>query len=535
MIAIELVDKTIFECLMEQAKQAPKEIALEYEDTIFSWEKLDTISDRVAIILMRMGIRKGSHVGLWSVNNPNWIFTFYALEKLGAIPILINTCYKERELVQVLDYADVEFLCYGEGYRDRLYKDILEKIPSNIIPNRNKCIAIDKSSDRSWKGLKEEYGDVSVTEVEMLLRKKKNVASSDIAAMLFTSGTSKAPKGVLLSHYSLVNNSMEIAANMRWTNKDRMCVAVPMYHCFGVTASLLTSIHVGCTLHLLKYYRTIDVFEKIDRQKCTILNGVPSMFLAMLYNELHKNYNLSSIHSGIIAGSKIASCEYQKICEEFQISHLQTSYGQTETSPCITISNYEDSLLLKGLTSGKKIQNIGLRIFDNKSKTILGVEEIGEIQTRGYHVMEGYYKMPTETKNAFTKDGWLKTGDLGYLDDMGYLHISGRITEMIIRGGENISPSEIEECICNFPNIRNVKAIGIKADVLQEVVTACIVSIDGKKIDVQALKDFVSERLADYKVPKYILQFDDLPYTSSGKVILNSLKQQALDKIKEEI
>lgn len=530
---MELINKTICECLKEQVSKTPNKVALEYEDEMFSWKDLDLLSDRVAIVARRMGIKKGSHVGIWSVNTPNWIFTFFALTKLGAIPILINACYKEMELSRVLEYADVEFLCYGDENRDVKCKDILEKVSSKIFLDYKKCIEIGKSTNGIWKGIKADYNDISKEELDDFNFETKEISTYDTAAILFTSGTSKTPKGVMLSHYNLVNNSMEIASNMRWTSQDEMCVAVPLYHCFGVTASLLVAVHTGCTIHLLKYYRTIDVLKKIDKYKCTILNGVPSMFLAMMHNEKFKEYNLSCIKSGIIAGSNCSPIEYLKICKTFKFYHLQPSYGQTEASPCITISNYDDSVEVKSQTAGEKIQNIMLRIFDKDTNRELQTGETGEIQTSGYHVMQGYYKMPNETKEVLSENGWLLTGDLGYLDGMGYLHVTGRKTEMIIRGGENISPEEIEGCICGFPNIKNIKVVGIKADVLQEDIVACIVSIDGKTIDVQKLRDFIKGKLSNYKVPKYILQFKSLHYNASGKVILNDLKQQALNEIKE--
>lgn len=525
-----MLNKTICECLKERVKHSPNELALEYENIMFSWKEIDSISDNAAIVFMRMGITKGSHVGLWSYNSPNMVIDFFALVKLGAIPILMNTCYKEIEVSRILEYADVELLCYGEGYQDMKYEDLLAKIPL-WHPEKEHCIAIDKSQEGKWYGFREEYADITPFELEKLHMQMKKVQPEDTAAFLFTSGTSKLPKGVMLSHYGLVNNSWSIATNMQWSNKDKMCVAVPMYHCFGVTASLLAAIHAGCALHMLKQCKTTEIFRKIEEYHCTILNGVPTMFLAMMYNEKHKQFNLSSLQSGIIAGSKILPSEYLKICETFQLTHLQTSYGQTEASPCITISDFEDSIAIKADTSGKKIENIQLRVFDNKVKQEVECGAIGEIQTKGYHVMQGYYNKPEATKDTFTKDGWLKTGDLGYLDNRGYLHITGRIAEMIIRGGENISPAEIEECIKNYPDIKAVKVIGIKADVLQEEIAACIIPMEGKVINQELLKEYIKEKIAYYKVPKYILIFNKLPYTSNGKIALNELRQIVTDRI----
>lgn len=530
MIDVILTNKTIGECLKEQAERSPDSIALEYEDELFSWNDLEKRSDGVAISLWKKGIRKGCHVGLWSVNSPNWILTFFGLTKLGAIPVLLNTHYKEIEMEGVLESTDIEFLCYGDGFKDINYDDILQKILPRNLMTRERCISIARSADGSWNGLKE-CCSFTKGERENFQNTIERICPDDTAAILFTSGTSKTPKGVMLSHYNLVNNALEISANMRWTNQDRMCISVPMYHCFGVTASLLVAVHTGCTMHLLKYYRTAQVFEKIHKHRCTILNGVPSMFLAIIHNEKRTAYDLTSIRSGIIAGSQISSCEYLKVCETLGIKHLQTSFGQTESSPCITISEYDDSMEMKSQTAGRKMRNVRLRIIDKETAKELPPGEIGEIQTRGYHVMKGYYGMPEETKAVLSDDGWLSTGDLGSLDENGYLHVTGRMGEMIIRGGENISPAEIEECMCEFPNIKNIKVIGIKAEVLQEEIAACVVSADGKAIDEKALRAFVKGRLSDYKVPKYILQFIKLPLNSSGKVILNEMRLVAMDRI----
>ena len=526
-----LVIKTIYECLKEQVNKAHHHIALEYDDEIFSWKDIDAISDYVAVVYMRMGIKKGSHVGIWSTNTPNWIFTFFALIKLGAIPILLNSCYKEMELFKMLHYADVEYLCYGDGYDERKYEDVLIKLNETKLISKENCISIGQPEDGKWNGLKEIYEKPNEEELKSLRIFSKEVSVFDTAAMLFTSGTSKMPKGVMLSHYSLVNNSLEIARSMQWTDEDKMCIAVPMYHCFGVTASLLASVHVGCSMYLLHYYRTIYIIKKIHKYKCTILNGVPTMFLAMVYNKKLADYDLSSIKSGIIAGSRISANEYQKICDVFQFTHLQTSYGQTETSPCITISVPDDSLEKKASSAGKKIANVELRIFDEKTKEECQIGEIGEIQAKGYNVMQRYYKMPEETKATILEDGWLCTGDLGYLNEDGYLYITGRKTEMIIRGGENISPSEIEAIISVYPNVKNVKVIGVEADVLQEEIVACIISANNIEIDKDGLVEYLKGKLSDYKVPKYILQFDMLPLNGSGKVILKDLKEQALERI----
>lgn len=531
MIAIKLEKKTIYDSFRERVNQAPEQLALEYKGKKFSWSDLDLRSNNVAIFFMRKGITKGTHVGIWSINSPNWIINFFALIKLGAIPVLINTCYKEQELSNVLEYADIEFICYGDSYKDCDCESILKRLESIGYLKGENCVAIGQSRDGSWEGLQEKSSPPTKEELRELSQQQSKISIHDTAAMFFTSGTTKLPKGVMLSHYSLNNNSLEIARNMRWTNEDRMCIAVPLFHCFGITASLLAAVHAGCTIHLLQQCRSLEVLKRVYEENCTILNGVPTMFLAMLHNKQRSRYPLSSIRSGIIAGSPISASDYLKLCKTFHISHLQPSYGQTEASPCITISDYEDSLEIKSKTVGRTINNVFLRIYDQDSQKELLPGQIGEIQTKGYHVMKCYYKTPTETQRAINEEGWLSTGDLGYLDHNGYLYITGRASEMIIRGGENISPLEIEECIGCFPKIKDVKVIGIEADVLQEEIVACIIPERGEEIDTVALKKFIGERLAEYKVPKHILIFNNFPHTASGKVRINDLKQQAINRI----
>lgn len=531
---INLTKKTIYDSFREQVNCAPEDKALEYEGKIFSWKDLDLLSDDTAIGLMKKGITKKSHVGIWSANSPNWIIIFLALVKLGSIPVLLNTWYKEHELSNVLGYADIEFICYGDDHKNCKYKSVLENLASLGVLKEEKCIAIGQSVDGNWRGLKEKISLITQDEVEQLYGLKNSISIHDTAAMFFTSGTTKLPKGVMLSHYSLNNNSMEIARKMHWDGSDKMCIAVPLFHCFGITASLLAVIHAGCTMYLLKTCSSLEIIKKVYQNNCTILNGVPTMFLAMIHNKNSKDYTLSSLKSGIIAGSPVSPSDYLKICKILNISYLQPSYGQTEASPCITISDYRDSLEIKSRTVGKAIDHVSLRVCDLHSNNELPHGEIGHIQTKGYHVMQSYYKLSKEMKKVIDDEGWLSTGDLGYIDENGYLYVTGRISEMIIRGGENISPLEIEECIKDYPNIKNVKVIGIEADVLQEEIVACIVSKREKEIDQKALRKFLEERLAGYKVPKYILLFDGLPYTASGKVRINTLKKEVIDRINSE-
>ncbi len=521
-----LITKTIGDCLKERAQIEPDSAGISDCKHSYSWSEVQRLSDLIAIDFLKRGIKKGTHVAIWSVNSCHWVISYLALTKIGAIAVLINTCYKKCELEKVLRYADIEFLLYGEEGKEVSHTEILSQMDLNQLLCLKEIIPLN-----FYDG----YGmEISATDKVLLEREEKLVSPFDTASILFTSGTTSIPKGVLLSHYSLINNSLEIVKQMHWNNKDKMCISVPLFHCFGITAGILSCIHSGASFHLIKYYKTTEVLKEIEKQHCTVLNGVPTMFLALVRNKERANYDFSSVKSGIIAGSDIKKEEYFNICSQLGVKYLQTSFGQTESSPCITISQYEDSIECKSLTAGKVIPNIELKIWNEKEKKICGHEESGEILTKGYHVMQGYYKLSEETMKAIDVEGWLHTGDIGFLDKNGYLHVTGRKKDMIIRGGENISPLEIENCILQLPYIEQVKVIGIKADVLQEEIVACIITNSKTRINKNEIQNFVKENLADYKVPKYIFEFEKFLLNSSGKILMNELRSQIEKRIEDK-
>lgn len=532
----KLISKTIGYCLKERAEKTPGIIGLSYRDYSYSWREIDEISDFLAVKYLKYGIKKGTHVGIWSVNTPNWVFAYFALVKLGAIAILINTCYKETELEKILKYSDVEYIFYGNGIKDLNYKDILDKINISNLPKLKNTFPLEKNDDIKWYRRSDYPSDMPVDDCKKLIQAINQVNAKDTASIMFTSGTTKSQKGVLLSHYNLVNNSLSISRQMGWNEQDKICVAVRLFHCFGITAGILSAVHSGSCIHLIKYYKTCEVLNQIEKYKCTVLNGVPTMFMAIVRNSKLKDYDISSVKSGIIAGSAIHSEEYINICKILNLKYLQPSYGQTETSPCITIAALNDSIEKKAVSVGKSIDNVEVKIWNCKENRESKEGELGEILTRGYHVMKGYYKMPLETDEVIDSTGWLHTGDLGFIDKEGYLYVKGRIKEIIIRGGENISPVEIEYYIKKLPSIKEVKVIGVEAEVLQEEIVACVVPKENCEVSKEEVQAIVSKYLTAYKVPKYVLVFDQLPTTSSGKIKLGKLKKIVEERInnKEE-
>ena len=523
-----LLSETIGELLHKRAVLTPNAPAICYENRTYSWEEADENSDVWAADFIRKGISRGKHVALWGINSPEWIMVYFALMKVGAIVLPINTCYKEQELLRTLKEGDADYLFYGKGCGNADYNPVISKAGLDRQDSFLKGIV-------SLEHLQAfENRSIGEEDKRLLREIEQNLSFQDTANILFTSGTSGDPKGVMLSHENLVNNSAEMVRSMYWNERDRMCLSVPLFHCFGITAGILSAVHAGAAMYVNQYYKSIGVMETIQKNSCTILNGVPSMFLAMVKNRRRSEYDLSSLKSGIIAGSAIHPSEYISICNELKMEHLQPSYGQTESSPAITITGYMDPVCQKALMVGKKIPYTQLRIWDEDRKREAETGMVGEIQSCGYHIMKGYYNREKETQQVLDAEGWLHTGDCGYLDEDGCLHITGRKKELIIRGGENIAPVEIENCILDLPEIKAVKVVGVAAQVLQEEIAACIIMEPGADFSEERVREQVERNLADYKVPRYVCRFDSFPFSTSGKIMIHELRQEVGRRLAKE-
>ncbi len=518
---MDLINYTIQECFYWRIKETPRVLAYRFGQNEYSWEEAGRISLTLAGELSRQGVKKGQRVGLLSINGEAWIFYFFALQLIGAQPVLLNTALSDDEILRNIELTEVNYLYYGEGYH-RSFEELMYRL--SLVCMRDSYFGSQKMRlTCDWKKM-------TLSPVAEI---NAGVSAQDVCCFLFTSGTTKAAKAVMLTHYNLLNNARAIAEAMRWQADDRMCVAVPFFHCFGLTACILAGLQTGFPLYVLAHYRTVQVCGMLQDERCTILNGVPSMFLAMKHNSAHTEYDLSSVRSGVIAGSPIFENDYYDICRLFRPDiHLQPSYGQTESSPCITIADYDDDLKTKATTVGKPIEHIQLRLVDVDTGRLCAAGERGMIQTKGYHVMKGYYAMPEETAEAITPDGWLITGDIGYLDERGYLHISGRKKNLIIRGGENISPEEIEYYIRQIDGVELVKVMGVPAAVLQEEIAACIVTSRPDLTKEEIITE-LKRNLADYKIPRYIFFLNKIDKLASGKIDEKKLLKTILKKVKE--
>jgi fatty-acyl-CoA synthase len=531
---MELKDITIHQMMTYNAHQYADSLAIEYEENKLTWYELNKITDYLAEMYLDMGISKGSHVGIFGTNSPNWVMTYLALAKIGAISVLINFNYKEQKLREVIHYTQIEYLCYGDGYKEQDFHQLIEALKKHRIPRIKRYIPMELLRQEKWYMVPSKPY-VYKNDDKNLMEYKKQVETENVLSMILTSGTTASPKGILLTHYQMLNIAREASEQMHWKQSDKICLCLALFHCFGLATGLLASIANGSAICLLSCFRSKQVLDAIQNNKCTIVNGVPSMFLAIMENPAFEMFDLSSLQSGIVAGSGLRSQDYRKIKKAFRMEHLQQSFGQTEASPSITFSGYADAIELKEKSVGRVISHVELRIAKKHSNQALPPFEEGEIQIKGYNVMQyGYFRKKAETKRAFTKDGWLRTGDLGHLDEEGNLYVTGRLKEIIIRCGENIAPKEIEEVMLSFPYIRDVKVFGVPAKIVQEEIAACILCNEGYQEE--DLRNYLAQRLPHYKIPKYIECLEEFPLNTNGKLDIKEMKDRVVKGMnKEEI
>ena len=514
---MKLTEKTIIQGLKKRVSLSGERIACIFDDVEYTWYELDRISDLAAGELVDIGVKKGDHVGLLGVNTIEWLVCYYAIHKIGAIAVLLNYGYLEKELKDVIDYSDVAYLAFGESKNGSDYGEVithireeLPKLKAYFDMKEMLKLCIEKVKDNS-----------SIIQASFQI---PDTNEKDTAVIIFTSGTTLRPKGVMLSHGQIMEAMGYVAESMEWDENDRLLLALPMYHGSGGNTGILVSLHSGMTMVLMRYYRSVPVMQMIEKYQCTVFNSVPSMLLLMIKNPEFNRYDLSSLESGIISGSTISGEQYQKIVKTLGIKKLIPAYGMTEASTLSTMCRLDDTDETKMDSAGKTIGNVEMRIWNCREEAKAEEGQIGEIQIRGTSVMQGYYNMPEKTKESMMDGGWFRTGDAGYLDKNGNLHFRNRITEMIVRGGENISPAEIENCIRNFDKkIDNVKVVGIADAVMQEEVAALVTMTEGN-IDKQGLIAYLKERLALFKVPKYVYQIEAFPMTGSSKIDLKKTR-----------
>ena len=493
-------------------------VAMVSEAGEHTWREIDACADVIATDLARLGVRKGSHVAICGRNSVNWVYTFYAVQKLGAVAALINPSLKAAEIASVAMGGDADFLCYGEILEMKDERVFLEKIEA-ASGGRLTCFYSIRSTL-----------DFRTRQREPVSYPLAPVRADDPALMIFTSGYTGTPKGVLLSSYGVLNASYGSAGNQRLTEADKICLILPMFHIFGLVAGLLAGACADATLYLPRDIRTDTILDLISREQCTVFHSVPSMLLALINNKNFTPEKLSSLRCTIISAAAATRAQMERFQAAMPNNHFLSSYGLSEMAP-VSITEYEDTDEHVMFTVGKPWPDIRLKIVNRDTGEACPVGTDGEILVQGYSLMGGYYRIGLDDQ-AIDAEGWLHTGDRGLLDEEGYLRLLGRYKELILRGGENVMPGEIEYALTELDTVSNAKVIGVPSEFFGEEVCACVVCAPGKAFDEDTARAALSARLARYKVPSFFLVYEELPLLSTGKVDIAALKKDAVERIK---
>ncbi|MDO4582138.1 MAG: AMP-binding protein [Bacillota bacterium] len=500
--------------------------------------------DIVARGLMALGIQRGDKVAIWATNHQQWLINMFATAKIGAIMVTVNTSYKIFELEYLLRQSDSMTLIMMDKYRDIDYVEIINQL--------NPALSASKPGESKFRqfpylknliyigagetppgmfGWNELYRLAEQISPEQLRERQRSLDPDDVINMQYTSGTTGYPKGVMLTHYNLVNNGKAIGDCMNFGPNDRLCIPVPFFHCFGMVLAIMASLTHATAMIPIEQFNALAVMQAIQSERCTAVHGVPTMFISMLEHPQFSEFDFSSLRTGIMAGSPCPVKVMQQVVEQMNMREITIVYGQTEASPGCTQTRVHDPLERRVNTVGRVLPGVEAKIVDPETGEELPVNTPGEFLARGYNVMRGYYKMPEATALAIDADGWLHTGDLASVDEQGYYKITGRIKDMIIRGGENIYPKEIEEFLYTHEKVSDVQVVAIPSRKYGEEVMAFVILKEGETADEQELKDFCLSSLARHKCPKYIRFIDAFPMTASGKIQKFKLKEMAIEDL----
>jgi fatty-acyl-CoA synthase len=540
---------TVGGLLDEMARRHPDNDALVYPERglRYSYSQFNDLCRQVAKGLLAMGIKKGDNVSIWAYNVPEWVILQFATAKIGAILVTINTSYKSAELEYILNQSDSNTLFMVRSFKDSDYVqtigDVVPELaasePGSLscagLPHLKRVVFIGDDATPSGMinfsriiELGKGADDAALAAVEATLD------CFDTINMQYTSGTTGFPKGVMLTHYNVVNNGYNIGECMKLTEKDRLCIPVPFFHCFGCVLGVMACVTHASAMVPVEIFDPLKVLQTVEREKCTAVHGVPTMFIAELEHPDFPKFDLSSLRTGIMAGSPCPIEVMKKVISQMHASEITIAYGQTEASPVITQTRTDDPIELRVTTVGRSLPDVEVKIVDLETGNALPAGKQGELCTRGYLVMKGYYKMPEETAKAIDKDQWLHTGDLAVMDENGYCKITGRIKNMIIRGGENIYPREIEEFLYTHPKVSDVQVYGVPDRKFGEQVMASIILKMGMEMTEDEVRDYCQEKIANYKIPRYVKFVDSYPMTASGKIQKFKMREMAIRELQLE-
>jgi len=539
------VNKTIGQILKDTVDQHPEHEALIYPELGIrqNYNEFYEMCRTVAKGFLALGVEKDEHISVWTTNVPEWVYMQFGLAMIGGVLVTVNTNYKSHELEYILQQSDSTTLVLIDTYRGTSFYDIARDVIKGLDSSRPGEVSTENLQTLKnviYVGDKQDtpgmynFNDViklasGISDADLAAR-EATLDPNDVINMQYTSGTTGFPKGVQLTHYNIVNNARMVGDVMGLTDKDRLLIQVPLFHCFGCVMSTLNSVYHGSTMVILDAFDPEEALKAIDNEKVTAVNGVPTMFIAKLNHPDFEKYDMSSLRTGIMAGAMCPVEVMNQVRTKMYCEEVVIAFGQTECSPVMTMTRRDDPVELRVSTVGRLLPDVEGRIVDPETGKVMGPNIQGEIVTRSECIMKGYYQMDEATRNAVDTDGWLHTGDLGEVDEGGYFKVTGRIKDMIIRGGENIYPREIEEFLYQHPKVNDVQVVGIPDQKYGEQVLAAIQLKEGAECSDAEFTEFCNGKIARHKIPRYWEFVNDYPMTASGKVQKFKLREQFQSK-----
>lgn len=539
--AFTVRERTLGQILDETVSKYPDNDAIIYVDRDYrqTWTEFSATVDQLAKGLMALGIQPGEKVAIWATNVPYWVSLMFATARIGAVLLTVNTNYRETEIRYLLKQSNCQNLFVIDGFRDHDYVDCIYKVVPELrrqerghlrcpdLPDLKRVMFLGPEKHRGMFSIPEIMAlSVMITDEEYEARKAA-VKPDDVVNMQYTSGTTGFPKGVMLTHRNIGNNGYWIGKHQLLSGKDRVCLPVPLFHCFGCVLGVMACVNHGATMVILESFSPIQVMASVDEERCTGLYGVPTMFLALLEHKAFSKFDFSCLRTGIMAGAVCPEPLMRRVMEDLYMKEITICYGLTEGSPVMTQTRVDDSVERRVQTVGRAMPGIEVSIVDQETGLEVPRGTQGEVCCRGYNVMKGYYNMPEATKATVDADGWLHSGDLGVMDDDGYVTISGRSKDMIIRGGENVYPREVEEFLMGMEGVSDVQVVGVPSRKYGEEVGAFILARDNTDIRPEDIRDFCRGKIAWYKIPRYVAVLDAYPLTASGKIMKYKLREMA--------